>query len=206
MNFLNPKRMGRKNLFRPSWAEIQKVYVLAILVFCVLWQLKSDFGPSQIGLRTVSEPRNVFQTQLRNFLCLEVCLFSLFLGPKCTPGVGDLSQISKTLEKYKEEILIDFENMCKQRCNFGPIFWAEICNHDSSQYHFGPLYKPETTHYPYFTVEFTWAEVNIPQQALKPIRFMEVQKITTKITFCTVVKNDFGPSQIGLKMSVNCRK
>ena len=45
MNFLNPKRMGRKNLFRPSWAEIQKIYVLKILVFCVLWYLKSNFGP-----------------------------------------------------------------------------------------------------------------------------------------------------------------
>ena len=32
---------------------------------------------------------------------------------------------------------------------------------------------------------------------------MKALEIVTKMTFCTVVKNDFGPSQIGLKMSLN---
>ena len=60
MNFSNLKRMGRRNLFRPNWAEIQKNSVLKISIFCVLWCLKSDFGPSHIALRMLLESRNVF--------------------------------------------------------------------------------------------------------------------------------------------------
>ena len=35
---------------------------LQILLFSLSWYLKGDLGPSQIGLRRVSEPRNIFWT------------------------------------------------------------------------------------------------------------------------------------------------